>query len=420
MAGSAPSWTVLFALLVTTLVASGCIDSNAAQDDADHAPANALPDVFGFHPPIPVGDASGTVVIGRGEAFVASHGDEMLVCTHGNFVGPALTWASRDGGASFTLLTFPPEAGVAGDCDVRIAPDGTWYVLHSTVEGATLTASNDHGTTWRANPVTILPISMMADRPWLQVTADGTLYLTGMNIYVAPGFVSITKSTDGGETWAPPTLIATPGGPESLQHMNGRPFEGQDGRIFVPIRTMQDTNAAQGGASFGGPSHGWVSLMASDDAGDTWTELAVTEPRASYSSFPMASVTADGTLVFVEPLPLDDGVALHAIVSRDNGDTWTEPTPITAARPENGQAWAHGGPDGTATAAWVVAIDGNGADEKHLEVVRINTAGGATGAQAIDLGPSSTPEFLMVTHDDNGKARIVHTSQSVMWLHTET
>jgi len=115
--------------------------------------------------------------------------------------------------------------------------------------------------------------------------ADGTIY------YVYPSLNSVTgvrllKSTDGGATFAPSTIIAPLNGRFDFPipametrevfiyvsvdvDMSGGP---NDGRIYVAY-TDETDDSAGGGNGGAASNHGWIEVYYSDDDGVIWTQM---------------------------------------------------------------------------------------------------------------------------------------------------
>jgi BNR repeat-like domain len=178
-----------------------------------------------------------------------------------------------------------------------------------------LTVSADDGATWSAQvPLCICRGSGAQYDPTIQVVPDtGAVYSAFLNADRAGGFSTVfIKSSDHGRTWTDPVhvygKVSWTDKPEIVSSASGKD-------VYV------SWNGPQGGDLYVGVSH---------DYGATWTHQKLTNSKRYYFAYD-GTVLPDGTVVFSESSLLYSGVGNsagnlvwhHAIISRNNGKTWT-------------------------------------------------------------------------------------------------
>jgi sialidase-1 len=232
--------------------------------------------------------------------------------------------------------------------------DGSW----SDVEGPWIIRSFDGGATWESRPVPVAsrPLPRAGTSDAVLELADGTLL---MGVYGADYGSSVcrsyvVRSTDGGDTWGMPALVA--------QDSRGRTsFEepalvrNRNGEILAMLRSGEPGNyqflhqaiSRDGGRSWrdlhqtpmwGHPAHvlaladgrlvctyGYrrppfgVRACLSEDGGGTWDikrEVVLRDDGGSRDvGYPSTAELADGTLVTVYYIHGEDGVR-HIAASR--------------------------------------------------------------------------------------------------------
>ncbi len=147
----------------------------------------------------------------------------------------------------------------------------------------------------------------------------------------------VLKSSDGGQTWKRFGAVSNPEG------QGGEPTiaETKSGKIHMILRTKDGQL--------------WRSI--SRDKGETWSATEKTGLTATSSASHLLC-TRDGTLVLTSnpgPVPLRFPLLLRT--SRDEGNTWSEPT-LLADRPTKVGGWSTCYPsltelpDGTLVALW--------------------------------------------------------------------
>jgi hypothetical protein len=389
------------AVVFVLAVAAGCAAPASRTPSPPAAPATVLgfPDARSILLG-PGGDAESSV-----EA--SADGQTILVCSHGGFTQPSPLWVSTDAGASFKRVEPQPNQPFDGDCDVAIAPDGTWAIVYDTAASATVAVSTDQGASWSLNPVSGIPLGGV-DRPWL-LALGHTLYLDYKSVgNGAAGTHILAVSADGGLTWVPHAYMP-PHYPDRMEGTSGHPFLlSDDGRgIGIAVAT-----ANSGGTAV------YLDLAMSRDGGATWTSSQAVGPIPAVGGIPGGTRAGDGTLYLTYTTPDRDFHGnVYAVVSTDDGATWSAPQPVAGNQTFAGlvaTAWADGRPDGGADVAWMSVV-GNTTDGKEtwqMAQARLSMQGGFHVAAFGHVGETGTPppaslyEFSEVDHDAAGRTYV--------------
>ena len=160
---------------------------------------------------------------------------------------------SLDGGKTWSIPDVKVSDG--DDCQSSlngapaVAPDGTVYLPMARCDGLRIGVSKDGGVTWTTKDVTdvgmlgVKPATPLDDTPFtgnpgMDVDAAGNAYALFPG---KDGRMYVTRSTDGGESWATPVRASAP-------QVNGTVFSaivaGAQGRIaFAYYGTTADTSA---------------------------------------------------------------------------------------------------------------------------------------------------------------------------------
>lgn len=251
------------------------------------------------------------------EPMIAEHPAGTLFVTGYGSEQPTL-WRSTDRGATWSRVNVgsAPDGAIGNsDVDLAIAADGTiYYVVMSfdrkTFEGLgiAMAVSRDAGATWSW---TGLSKTRYDDRPWVEVTPDGTAHV----IWNDGGGVCHAVSRDAGRTWKEQPRIHAEGGSSHLA-------VGPKGEIAVRITPV---------SASGHVLHKGVDLVAvSTDGGATWTKRAAPGTREWTYPFPMDR--PDPMPRWVEPLAWDASGALYSL--------WTDPSGLFLARStDRGATW---------------------------------------------------------------------------------
>jgi hypothetical protein len=379
------------ALLALGLLASGCFDDSPDGDGAPDGDLDGSAWAFSNILVGPGGDAETSVLVGP-DGLV-------LACSHGGFGQPSPSWVSEDAGDTWRRLDPQPNPIVSGDCDWAVLDDGTWAIVYDTIASSTVAVSADRGSTWELNYASAVPFGGV-DRPWLLANGD-VLYMAYANVMAAePAINTFAISRDGGRTWLEHHVAHTASLEESDRPNTviGHPLV-HAGTIRIPMASADLTN--------GGPT--WLSFAVSRDEGQTWTEEPVTDPYPSFFHLPAASQAPDGTLFITKAEGDGDGIAIDVLVSKDDGQTWTAvPVAQGVTFPSVSGPWVDARPDGSATAAWLQEDDEG---RRTIWAARISADGTVLRPARALIEPvedASLFEFIMLDHDEAGRAFIVY------------
>jgi hypothetical protein len=334
---------------------------------------------------------------------VSDDGQTILECSHGGFTQPSPLWVSTDAGKSFKRVE-PTNQPFNGDCDVAVAPDGTWAIVYDTAASATVAVSTNKGASWTLDPVSGIPLGGV-DRPWI-VGLGRTLYLDYKSVGNGEaGTHILAVSTDGGLTWVPHAYMP-PHYPDRMEGTSGHPFVWDGGRtIGIAVATSGDAGV-------------YLDLATSHDAGSTWTSSQAVGPIPVVGGIPGGTRAGDGTLYLTYTTPNRDSVGdVYAVTSTDDGKTWSQPQLVAANQTFAGlvaTAWVDGRPDGSADVIWmgVVANATKGTQAWQMTQARIHAQGGFAVDALGHVGPIGSPppaslyEFSEVDHDGSGRTYI--------------
>ena len=247
-----------------------------------------------------------------GSLFVTGYGAAFM---SGKEVDVPPLWKSGDSGTTWSRVnvgTMKDGAVANSDPDMAVAPDGTLYFAalvfdNKATEGKQISigASQDGGATWKW---TLVSKTRFDDRPWVEVTPDGTAHA----IWNDGAGVCYAVSQDRGLSWTERPRIHPQGGSSHLA-------VGPNGEIAV--RVVPQSTA---GLKY---DEGVDLIAVSTDDGLTWTKHEAPGYREwnNAGNFPVPR--------WVEPLAWDARGALYSF--------WTNLKGIWLARSlDRGATWA--------------------------------------------------------------------------------
>jgi hypothetical protein len=236
---------------------------------------------------------------------------------------PRLAWAGADGGGTRFSAQVRLGYPAGNDWETAVAADhyGHVYTLykHYDVAGQTSCAtceqhvlvqvSSDRGQTWDA-PLPIDPAATKGGQFDSQLAVDP---MDGKTVWASflqnsKSSIAVTKSTDFGRTWSPPTIV------ENLQRATDKDelvVRGQT--VAVSFNAVQKIYAA-----------------VSHDGGATWSTHLISDGSAQlgWSLGGGAGIDSQGNIYFAFDGYTQNGgakgpVNLYVSASRDGGVTWT-------------------------------------------------------------------------------------------------
>ncbi len=260
---------------------------------------------------------------------------------------------STDGGRHWTSVAVPTPEGY-DTCfapDVAFAPDGTAYLLFTTLDtqsefhpagnvpnGGWLATSTDHGATFAA-PYHVVPANSV--QAHVTVGPSGRVYIcwlqgdtavpeTPLGLGPPPNPLMISSTDDGGMTMSPPVQI----NPPDRQRVGAASVAvADDGTVFVLYQDYRNDLADY--HNFAKPFHGTFALVLarSTDGGRSFTQNVVDDEVVRARPFliylpptPSLAVGPDGNRVYVAWQDARGG-APNVLLRRsdDRGRTWGPP-----------------------------------------------------------------------------------------------
>ncbi len=238
-------------------------------------------------------------------------------------------------GTSVTVLAqdcgyFPVIARLGGERVIVVYRAGGGHMgIGGRLEAVT---SSDGGQTWRKP--TIVADGPKDDRnPAVGVTRSGDIVVAyhvngnyaGPKEYVPQKgdfATALTRSSDGGRTWTEPYPLNLP----SFNGMSpyGQTFHMTDGSLAMPIYGMPKRDEDK----IPGATKDASYLIRSRDGGKTWGEPIAIAPEMNETAF---TYTRDGTLVAV--MRSAENGALYVTRSPNEGKSWSEHEHLVQIRP---------------------------------------------------------------------------------------
>ncbi len=214
-------------------------------------------------------------------------------------------------------------------------------------------ASVLHGGAWRQ--VAIPGVStclggteLRATDPWVTISPDGTAYFMTLSLGdpdVDPTSVMyVNRSTDGGLTWGPPTQLIRDVSPFLFNDKNSMTADPFDSRFVYAIwdrsRFPSDVREFHSVAGFPASLRSDAMFTRTTNGGASWEPARpIFRPRANqFGIGHQIVVLSDGTLVdgfmlFHGSGRNRKGQEIAVMISRDRGETWTEPIRVAKALP---------------------------------------------------------------------------------------
>lgn len=290
---------------------------------------------------------------------ISTKGDMVVCAPHAVALGSDL-WVGGNGqaftyeGAETPVPGGGPvlRSGTAdlggGDCHVGSDESGTLYFADGWLGSISVSASRDHGRTWRGVPVSNL--APPVDRPWVVGGQPGEVYLSyaelGPDGYdehglTAPpvGGVWVLRSTDGGMTFPQQVMVAGNADRIGLSGSLARSDSGV-------LHTVYTNKIGDGLLA--------VVATTSKDSGKTWVPHEIGRqsfPRGDcWPTFLFLQIAADADRGAYAIWALDSADTgrfdLYFAASADDGDHWSQP--MLLADRVGGRvyptvaAWGHG------------------------------------------------------------------------------
>ncbi|HLE47941.1 MAG TPA: sialidase family protein [Candidatus Thermoplasmatota archaeon] len=261
------------------------------------------------------------------------------------------TWKRLNRASDGKLDDKGPNAN--GDNEVTVDAAGTVYASNLGARGIQVWRSLDRGATWEYKG-NLTPTTHFADRQWLAGGKAGHLIVTWMGGKTAQGqtprrSVAVNSTFDSGDTWTGITYID-----DAIGWLGPVAFHPNLTSAYIPYtkRATPAGQLPTEGATFGlhmAATHDggrtWTSL-------DTKVRIRASGTGGHWSGVHMApalDVTGDGTIVYAWSEDVLDatgatsnGARVRLMASRDAGQSWTAPTTVST-RTSAIMPWVTGG-----------------------------------------------------------------------------
>jgi hypothetical protein len=231
---------------------------------------------------------------------------------------------SRDGGATWTTPKATGDASGRESSDPVVASDaqGNFYVTWIAFDRGGGQPSNfvlyvakaKAGQDTFGTPVAVDTFDS-GDKPWITVTAAGTILVTCMQRAGSESVLNAHRSTNGGTTWTKSPIFTSVGGNQANFIVPCAPKTGT--RIWASHLSVEGAGLVQ-------------RLHWSDDDGVTWP-LANTKTYGINSSITPATCVAKGSDVWIgygqwtsQPADAEAPVDEYHVIHTTNGTTITD------------------------------------------------------------------------------------------------
>ena len=298
---------ILVPVLVTALVAAGCLSS----PDADEPTPPAVPGFTAVETLVAADDAGS-------EPSLGVTPDGVLFTDLGSNV-----YRSTDSGRTWQFVADPNAPVPNFDPDLAVSVDGTVWESRLWIGCAAVAASRDQGETWTSNPA-VCPLAG-GDRQYVVPTTGCEAYLY---FHQLPTFYqTATKTTDCGATWIP---TAPPEFPDHFIFVNGGSGWGGGGFYNAVTGSVFFTfsyNQEPGGDQLTGTNGAGYAVTR--DGGATWTTRKAADLTGQQLGLGLVTGAADDAgnvyLTWGEALGDDaDDLAIYVVASTDDGESWGE------------------------------------------------------------------------------------------------
>ncbi|HEV2474978.1 MAG TPA: sialidase family protein [Candidatus Dormibacteraeota bacterium] len=202
-----------------------------------------------------------------------------LAFTHRELSGYSF---SHDGGRTWTSAFIPPSPGspfTFGDPALAVDRAGNFYYASLAANAAgqsdiTVSKSTDGGTTFA--PAVIVALDPGSDKEWIAVGADpahperDNVYVTWTSFKANSSQLMFAQSTDGGATFSTRTLFAPAddGKMSAFIQFTQPTVDSSNGRLYIPFLHFSDFDAD------------FVKVLVSGDGGATFHFLTFNVPGA--------------------------------------------------------------------------------------------------------------------------------------------
>jgi hypothetical protein len=330
---------------------------------------------------IPTGDPSYAIYgITQAEPSIKvdASGRMYVAAPAANLIGCEMWRVSSTNLADQTFIK-PPDKGLGGgDCDLAVSstvPRGQKYatVSMSSLYLANLVVANstDGGATWTDPPNPAGSQIAGNDREWMAAAEPGVVYMSYH--VVLTNNIQISKSTDGGRTYALANPVPGPGAGQAIDqaHIAQALYNNELGPIVVdlhstavpkPVYTIftATDDALENTGSGDGSTHTLnhdVFLASSFDGGATWTDTLIWRgpiERTYDHIFPALALDGGGGFWAAFISDEEHVYVVHG-TGGAGGVTWSAPKRVDTLATDhlaNVYPWLVGGGSGRADLVW--------------------------------------------------------------------
>jgi Neuraminidase (sialidase) len=280
----------------------------------------------------------------------------------------------------------------AGDPAVVAGPNGTfWYAnlafdRSDAANSVAVSRSADGGKTWATHYVVQTPANqgtaLFNDKEWIAADPSdptgNTAYVTWTRFAGSSSAIVISKTTDGGVTWSAPQRVSN----VYTNDQGSTVVVGRSGTVYVTFETFHGSSDA-------------VAFAVSTDGGATFTTRLIAQINDIPSPLPGATFRDDS----FPALALDES-ALHVVWSNwnganadvvymrsaDGGATWTSPVTIGGGAGDQFFPWV-AARNGTVYASW---FNRAGTGDTYTIAGAASTDGGATWSSPATLSTATS------------------------------